>query len=42
MNVQRKLASTQLKPVLLGVLLATSAWSQAAPPEQARQSAPPP
>nr|P70805.1 RecName: Full=Mannuronan C5-epimerase AlgG; AltName: Full=Poly(beta-D-mannuronate) C5 epimerase; Flags: Precursor [Azotobacter vinelandii]CAA61231.1 epimerase [Azotobacter vinelandii] len=41
MNVQRKLASTQLKPVLLGVLLATSAWSQAAPPEQARQSAPP-
>ncbi|MFC0711407.1 mannuronan 5-epimerase AlgG [Azorhizophilus paspali] len=38
MNVQRKLASTQLKPVLLGVLLATSAWSQAAPPEQAGQS----
>ncbi|TBV90823.1 poly(beta-D-mannuronate) C5 epimerase [Azotobacter chroococcum] len=40
MNMQRRLASTQLKPLLLGVLLATSAWSQAAPPQAAGQSAP--
>ncbi|WP_349617433.1 mannuronan 5-epimerase AlgG [Azotobacter salinestris] len=40
MNTQRKPASTQLKPLLLGVLLATSAWSQAAPPEPAGQAAP--
>lgn len=39
MKMQRKLASTQLKPVLLGVLLATSTWSQAAPPEPAGQTA---
>ncbi|MEE4463583.1 right-handed parallel beta-helix repeat-containing protein, partial [Azotobacter chroococcum] len=41
MNMQRKPASTQLKPLLLGVLLATSTWSQAAPPQEPGQSAPP-
>ncbi|SEI42663.1 poly(beta-D-mannuronate) C5 epimerase [Azotobacter beijerinckii] len=41
MNMQRKRASTPLKPVLFGVLLATGAWSQAAPPQEAGQAAPP-